>query len=264
MKANKGAPGAGAAAANADADGNKTAVANHPWARERSKFIGEKIVGETPKDIPLSKASFIPPGAQAARPQVRLVGDDVRRTRASKRRRMGPTYPVGGGEGRWQTLTSFFQPLPSPRKARSLRPVSATTARVPQPSRLASSRGVLAPCRSGRRDADLPRGGRCQSAMARSGPSFDVPDEIIPRKGGITERAFERVAVNLIGVGKHNPTTIGVLPFERAALAMNLDEAKAVEGGKHLPPGQQRELHSDRATTSWVASAMISCGDGSR
>ena len=100
--------------------------------------------------------------------------------------------------------------------------------------------------------------------MARSGPSFDVPDEIIPRKGGITERAFERVAVNLIGVGKHNPTTIGVLPFERAALAMNLDEAKAVEGGKHLPPGQQRELHSDRATTSWVASAMISCGDGSR
>ena len=100
--------------------------------------------------------------------------------------------------------------------------------------------------------------------MARSVHSFDVPDEIIHRNGGITERAFERVAVNLIGVGKHNPTTIGVLPFERAALAMNLDETKAVEGGKHLPPGQQRELHSDRATTSWVASAMISCGDGSR
>lgn len=48
------------------------------------------------------------------------------------------------------------------------------------------------------------------------------------------------------------------------ALAVNLDEAKALECGEHLTPGEQRKIHRERATTSWVASSMMSCGDGSR
>jgi hypothetical protein len=49
-----------------------------------------------------------------------------------------------------------------------------------------------------------------------------------------------------------------------AALAVNLNKIEALECCQHLPPGQQRELHSESATTSWVSSSIKSFGDGSR
>ena len=80
--------------------------------------------------------------------------------------------------------------------------------------------------------------------------SFHVPDEVLHWNRGIPERALERVAVHFIVVGKDDATAIRVLHLEVAALAVNLDEAQPLECREHLTPGQQRELHRERATTS--------------
>ncbi len=66
----------------------------------------------------------------------------------------------------------------------------------------------------------------------------------------ITQRAFKRETVHLVVKRKDDPAAVRVLHLNVAALAMNFDEAQALQGGDYLPAGEQRQLHKVKATTS--------------
>jgi hypothetical protein len=56
----------------------------------------------------------------------------------------------------------------------------------------------------------------------------------------VPKRAFECITIDFVVKGKHNPSSVRMLHFDVAPLAVNLHEAEALQGGEHFPTGEQR------------------------
>ncbi len=93
---------------------------------------------------------------------------------------------------------------------------------------------------------------------------FQTLEKIFDRNGRITQCALQRVAIKFTVKREDNATSIGMLHFYVTSFAVNLDETKPLKSSEHFSARKQRKFHKESATTSWLSSATISLGDGSK
>ena len=79
---------------------------------------------------------------------------------------------------------------------------------------------------------------------------FDVFDKIINGNGGVTQCAFQRVAIHFVMKREDDTPTIFVLHFDVTSLPMDFDKAETLKGGENLTPGDEGQFHIERARTS--------------
>ena len=79
--------------------------------------------------------------------------------------------------------------------------------------------------------------------------SFHMTQEFVNVDLGVSQRPFERVAIDGVVEWEDDRAAVGMLHLEVAASAMSFHEAQTLQSVLNLSARQQRQFHSANSTT---------------